>query len=414
MSRNNDLKNQVEELEQRLEQQRLQLERILTLQAEPSTAPQPQADFDVTRIPDIIKLIPGYDGNVKALPAWINSVQQKFDCALARVPAADKDAASKVWSSVIRDKITGKANDVLISNQTECEWDQIKAQLSDRFGDKRDLATIISKIPFVNIENSTIEQFYEKFSEILSDLSAKINLDPGLQPCAKAVISSYEMTIMNAFVDGLPDPISALTRTSRPTSLLSAYQYAQEQADADERKKEKQKFLSRTNVSNQRPPIQPYHGGQPNYSPNQRPPAQPYHGGQPNYPANQRPPYQTHGHPNAKPFYSQPPNQRPPHLMHGASNSNVKPQYNQSSNRPTMAPIKKEPYSQNNFRRNHPSSNQIHYQEMNENFETPPEEAHEYYDPQNLQEIHNHPLAHEPPVDDEVNFQLDPNQGQTE
>lgn len=246
MPRNNgDLESQLEELQQQLEQQRIQIERLLHLPAGPSTAPQPTLNFDATHIPDILKLIPGYDGDVKGLPAWIDSVQQKLDCALERVPANDKNAATKIWSSVIRDKITGKANDVLISNQTKCEWDHIKAQLTDRFGDKRDLATIISKIPYVKFGNSTIREFYEQFSEILSDLSAKINLDPSLQTCAKAVVSSYETTIMNAFIDGLPDPISALTRTGRPTSLLSAYLQAQEQSDADGRRKEKQKYYTR-------------------------------------------------------------------------------------------------------------------------------------------------------------------------
>lgn len=85
-----DLATKVQELERLLAHQKLQLENLLNAPAGPSTVQQPATNFDVTRIPDIIKLIPGYDGDVKGLPAWITSVQQKLDCALAQVPTSEK------------------------------------------------------------------------------------------------------------------------------------------------------------------------------------------------------------------------------------------------------------------------------------------------------------------------------------
>lgn len=244
-----DLAAKVQELERLLAHQKLQLENLLSAPAGPSTVQQPATNFDVTRIPDIIKLIPGYDGDVKGLPAWITSVQQKLDCALAQVPTSEKDNALKLWSSIIRDKITGKASEVLITNQTECKWDNIKSQLTDRFADKRDLATIVNRIPYIKQGNLTVEQFYFECSEILSDLSAKVNLDPNLQPCAKAVVASYETMIINAFIDGLHEPFSSLVRTSRPSSLLSAYQHAMEQSNAADRRKEKLKFQNKPSDS---------------------------------------------------------------------------------------------------------------------------------------------------------------------
>lgn len=240
-----DLVTKVQELEQLLAHQRLQLENLLNAPAGPSTVQQPAANFnfDITRIPDIIKLIPGYDGDVKGLPAWITSVQQKLDCALAQVPLGENTL--EFWSSIIRDKITGKASEVLITNQTECKWDSIKSQLTDRFVDKRDLATIINRLPYLKQGSLTVEQFYFECSEILSDLSAKVNLDPNLQPCAKVIVGSYETMVINAFIDGLHDPFSSLVRTSKPISLLSAYQQAMEQSNAADRRKEKLKFQNK-------------------------------------------------------------------------------------------------------------------------------------------------------------------------
>ena len=159
-----------------------------------------------------------------------------------RVPRDEKDEAIKMWTSVIRDKITGKANEALLNSQTECRWDSIKTLLTDRFGDKRDIASIINNIPYIQQRNRSVEEFYEECNEILTDLNAKILLDPGLAPCSQAVIASYEALLINAYVDGLHEPISSLTRTSKPNTLLAAFQHTLEQSNAADRKRERTKL----------------------------------------------------------------------------------------------------------------------------------------------------------------------------
>lgn len=237
-----ELNDRVEELEQLLERQRLQIDRLINRRADADLAPQPApARFDITRVPDIIKVIPGYDGDTKGLPAWINSVEQKLNCAKSQVPDDEKDRAEAVYTSVIRDKISGKANEILLNNQTSCNWADIKAQLIDRFGDKRDLASILNKIPYIKQGNRSVDAYYDECTEILSDVNAKVILDNALAPCAKVVMASYEAILTTAFVDGLHEPISSLTRTSKPNSLLAAYQHALEQDNAAKRQRERNK-----------------------------------------------------------------------------------------------------------------------------------------------------------------------------
>ena len=250
MARAQELENQIEELQQRLEQQRIQIDRLLNLPAGPNN-PQP-ATFDVSRIPDIIKLVPGYDGDVKNLPAWIASVDQKLQCALNSVPQSDKDSALLIWTSVIRDKITGEANETLINNNSPCDWAVIKQTLKDRFADKRDLSTILSKIPYLRQGHLSVEEFYQNCDAILSDIRAKVSLDDNLKLCASSIMDTYEAMLVNAFIDGLYDPISALTRTSKPSSLLSAYQHALDQDNAAKRQKERAKAYQKPVADAQR------------------------------------------------------------------------------------------------------------------------------------------------------------------
>lgn len=406
------LAEKVQELERLLERQSLMLERFQNSEASTSAASQTVANkYDITRIPDIIKMIPGYDGNVKSLPIWIESVEQKLNCASMQVPEAEKNNAIEIWTSVIRDKISGKANEVLINSQTKCKWQLIKAKLIDRFGDKRDLSSIINKIPYIKQGNQTVEQFYEICAEILADLNAKIVLDPGLQPCAKAVIASYEAMITNAYIDGLHEPISSLTRTSRPESLLSAYQHALELTNAADRKKEKLKFetkFSEHSKTQQLQTIPPRNGGW-NLNNNR------ITNTSRNYPPVPQRPY----NPNFRPYQNQN-TVRPPLLFNNfPQNRNFS---NQFQNGQTIPQIKQEPHSQNNFRRIPPVMNQIHYQEQNEQNEPDLSEAYSYQNapyPQEMyectiaqdpQEVHNNAQDNLPTVDDEVNFTLETSQ----
>lgn len=52
-------------------------------------------------------------------------------------------------------------------------------------------------------------------------------------------MGTYETLMVNAFVDGLHDTVSDLTRSTRPQSLQAAYQVASEQEAAMRRRRER-------------------------------------------------------------------------------------------------------------------------------------------------------------------------------
>lgn len=44
---------------------------------------------------------------------------------------------------MIRNKVTGRANEALVVRNTNREWNNIRTTLIDVFGDRRDLSTLI-------------------------------------------------------------------------------------------------------------------------------------------------------------------------------------------------------------------------------------------------------------------------------
>lgn len=245
------LTEKINELERLINEQSLQLQRLQNVPQGPAPA-APQNNFDQTKIPDIIKMIPVYTGVENELPAWIDSVERKLECAKKMIPQDRLPLVVPIWETIIRDKVTGIANETLLRSNTDCCWEAIKTKLKDRFGDKRDLSTILSKIPYLRQGSLSINDFYHHCDSLLSDIRAKVMLDENLKICATSIMDTYETMIINAFVDGLYDPISALTRTSRPTSLHSAYQHALDQDNAAKRQKDRLKVNTRSNPINQR------------------------------------------------------------------------------------------------------------------------------------------------------------------
>lgn len=57
-------------------------------------------------------------------------------------------------------------------------------------------------------------------------------------------MGTYETLMVNAFVDGLHDTVSDLTRSTRPQSLQAAYQVASEQEAAMRRRERNLKQTS--------------------------------------------------------------------------------------------------------------------------------------------------------------------------
>lgn len=188
-----------------------------------------------SRIPDTIKLIPTYAGDPKTLSSWISSV----DTTLDLYATIRNTNIYNIWVAQIRNKIVGEANDALNSSHTPRGWNEIKSTLIEFFGDKRDLSTLNQKISHLHQGKKSLEVYYHECTNLLTDITAKIILDPQNDGHTEHILRYIRDMIKDAFVDGMAEPYSAYTRNFRPTTLIEAYHCAKEQISADTRKKQR-------------------------------------------------------------------------------------------------------------------------------------------------------------------------------
>lgn len=246
-----DLQSQIEGLkkiiEAQSEQARTASAQIAALQAASrrnetsAVAIAPVAQATNPMIPDLIRLVPEFNGNPRNLPRWIESLEEKLEESKKFIPEEDQDRIVPIWIGIIRGKITEKANDALSASHTPLEWNAIKTPLIEYFGDKSDLSTLVSKLTTLKQGSQSVSEFYQTCRSLLAEINAKIMINNNRPNEAKAIMDTYETLMINAFVDGLPDIMSDITRSTRPQSLADAYHVASEQEAAIRRKREKSK-----------------------------------------------------------------------------------------------------------------------------------------------------------------------------
>lgn len=166
-----DLQNQIEELSALIERQsnqaQLANEQIAALQAASEAAARapaiqaPAAAVQFPKIPDLIRLVPEFDGNPRNLSRWIESVEQKLEESKKFIAPNDHPIILPIWLGIIRDKIVEKANDALTASHTPLEWGSIKNTLVEYFGDKSDLSILISRLTNLRQGSLTVTEFYQ-------------------------------------------------------------------------------------------------------------------------------------------------------------------------------------------------------------------------------------------------------------
>lgn len=78
------------------------------------------------RIPDLIKMVPEFNGYPRNLPRWLESVEEKLAESKIDLPQNEINRVLPVWLGIIRDKITEKANDALSASHNPLDWDLMK------------------------------------------------------------------------------------------------------------------------------------------------------------------------------------------------------------------------------------------------------------------------------------------------
>lgn len=228
-----ELQEQIEGLNARLVQQGAQLMELRKARPDDNAIRIDRGDR-APEIPELIKLTPVFDGTPSALVSFIDSVEQKISASEINFSEEELINQKPIWIGLIRDKIVGRANEILVENQTPLVWTEIKATLKENLGDKREIATLLSSVNRLRQGSRSLEEYYQKCRALLTSLNSNTILN---NPESRALRETYEILVINAFIDGLHEELNDFTRLSKSATLLEAFQAAQQQQQAIIRKK---------------------------------------------------------------------------------------------------------------------------------------------------------------------------------
>ena len=174
--------------------------------------------FNTLRIPDAIKDLPRYDGNPRLLFEFINNVEEILIC----IKSTDNTPYGKILLRAIRNKIEGRANEVLNTYGTPLNWDAIKTNLITHYSDKRSETSLIRDLHCLKQLNKSIEEIYRDVIEIQSSLMNNILIHEQEKSVVKAKTELFSEMCLNIFLSGLREPIGSIVRAMKPESLAAA------------------------------------------------------------------------------------------------------------------------------------------------------------------------------------------------
>ena len=183
--------------------------------------PDPIDIFKTLRVPDAIKDLPTFDGNPRTLYEFINNVEE----LLAVIAGIDGTTQGKIILMAIRNKIIGKANEILNMYGTPLNWEAIRANLITHYADKRNETSLIRDLHQLRQNSDSVELFYSKVIEILSTINNHVKIHEAEETVIRAKQILYEEMCLNSFLSGLRDPLGATVRAMQPTNLAESFSY---------------------------------------------------------------------------------------------------------------------------------------------------------------------------------------------
>lgn len=205
-----------------------------------------QGAIALSKIPDIIKLIPNYSGDPKILHTWISQV----DDALSLYDSLKHHQIYRTWVQSIRSKIVGDAHNAMVASQVDqnLTWNAMREKLIEHFADKRDLMSLVISIPFMTQGQKSIDEFYQEMCTENANLAQKLHLDSKYRQNSEPIIDFCSSIVMNSFIDGLNKPISGFVRSSNPETLIQAYKVAHAHDQAENRAQAKNAVARNSNM----------------------------------------------------------------------------------------------------------------------------------------------------------------------
>lgn len=183
--------------------------------------------MDELQIPDAIKLLPTYDGDKELLNKFITSVER----VLKLITNIDKTAYGELLLGVIRDKVIGHADKILIRERVPLNWDDIKQALTDNFGESRSEENLMDDLREIPYKKLAIKNLYQEIAGIRVAMLEVLERDETNIEIRKIKESSYEKTYIQKFIAGLKNPLRWTVKAQNPKTLRQANEIAKELRD---------------------------------------------------------------------------------------------------------------------------------------------------------------------------------------
>lgn len=178
--------------------------------------------LEMGKVPDILKMLPEYDGNPKGLNTWLDDVEGIFHFY---APFANCPTQMGIIMRIVRRKIVGEASDILNANHVGFDWESTKETLKKHFRDQRNLKTLDYDLTVIRQKyGESIEQYYNRTNELLSLIIAYIKNSEKYVELGNGFVDYFKEKAVDSFIRGLNNELGILVKTAAPDSLNKAYQ----------------------------------------------------------------------------------------------------------------------------------------------------------------------------------------------
>ncbi|XP_049309155.1 uncharacterized protein LOC125777749 [Bactrocera dorsalis] len=125
---------------------------------------------------------------------------------------------------LIRGKITGKAAQILINNNTKLNFDEIIDRLDNSYADQRPLYVLEEDIMNIRQENKPLHVYFDHLNQALNTVLSKIEMQHKNENVINALSQEIQLKAVRTFIAGLRSAATKNALYSRAcTNIMEAY-----------------------------------------------------------------------------------------------------------------------------------------------------------------------------------------------
>ena len=175
---------------------------------------------DSINVMDLKKVMVPFDGKPGTVNRFIRSIDRIINAL------SDKNVATvELFTDLIRGKIIGKADEILVSVGDPSDWTTIKSHLITQFSDRRTQESILNKLNTICQVGKSLEQYYAEVSDLQTALINSIDTTQRIN-FKKGQMEVYLSIILKSFIAGLNHEQGYIVRSNKPKDVKEAYDVA--------------------------------------------------------------------------------------------------------------------------------------------------------------------------------------------